>query len=188
MRVAATLLAVALLASGCGGTSEPTPAAPEPAVSAPSTDPDDEASPRPDAPSPGTPASPSGRGDPGPAAGRGTLISTSDSAYGPMLFDGSGQAIYLFDKETSRRPRCYGACAGAWPPVLTSGQPRAGEAARSGLLGTVRRRDGSTQVTYGGHPLYYYAHEGRGQVLCHDVVEYGGLWLVVTPQGSAAPA
>mgnify|MGYP006203389487 CR=1 FL=1 len=44
------------------------------------------------------------------------------------------------------------------------------------------------RFTYGGHPLYYYAHEGRGQVLCHDVVEYGGLWLVVTPQGSAAPA
>jgi hypothetical protein len=41
-------------------------------------------------------------------------------------------------------------------------------------------------VTYGGHPLYYYAHEGPGQVLCHDVIEFGGRWLVVTPDGVAA--
>lgn len=104
-----------------------------------------------------------------------------------MLFDATGQAIYLFDKETTPRPRCYGECADAWPPVLTTGPPRAREATRDDLLGTVRRRDGSTQVTYAGHPLYYYAHEGPGQVLCHDVVEYGGLWLVVTPDGTPAP-
>jgi hypothetical protein len=54
--------------------------------------------------------------------------------------------------------------------------------------GTTQRRDGTTQVTYAGHPLYYYAHEGRGQVLCHDVVEFGGTWLVVTPTGEPAAA
>jgi len=103
-----------------------------------------------------------------------------------MLFDRPGQAIYLFDKETSRRPRCYDACATAWPPVLTSGSPRAAGAVRADLLGTVERTDGSTQVTYAGHPLYYYAHEGPNQVLCHNVVEFGGRWLVVTPDGSPA--
>lgn len=56
------------------------------------------------------------------------------------------------------------------------------------MLGAVRRSDGSLQATYGGHPLYYYAHEGPGQVLCHDVEEYGGRWLDVTPAGRAAPA
>ncbi|RYU11655.1 hypothetical protein ETU37_12870 [Nocardioides iriomotensis] len=105
-----------------------------------------------------------------------------------MLFDGRGQAIYLFDRETSSRPRCYGACAAAWPPVLARGLPRVRGSVRDELLGTVRRRDGRRQVTYGGHPLYYYAHEGPGQVLCHDVAEYGGTWLVVTPAGRAAPA
>jgi predicted lipoprotein with Yx(FWY)xxD motif len=104
-----------------------------------------------------------------------------------MLFDRAGQAIYLFDKESTSRARCYGGCAEAWPPVLTDGVPRAGGAARTDLLGTTRRRDGSTQVTYAGHPLYYYAHEGPGQVLCHDVVEFGGRWLVVTPSGDPAP-
>jgi predicted lipoprotein with Yx(FWY)xxD motif len=105
-----------------------------------------------------------------------------------MLFDGRQQAIYLFDREGGSTPRCYGDCAAAWPPVLADGEPRARGAVRDGLLGTVERRDGSVQVTYAGHPLYYYAHEGPGQVLCHDVVEYGGTWLVVTPRGAPAPA
>lgn len=122
----------------------------------------------------------------GPPPAPGTVVTTGDSAYGTMLFDAGGQAIYLFDKETTSRPECYGACAAAWPPVLTSGPPGAGGAARDDLLGTVRRRDGTTQVTYAGQPLYFYAHEGPGQVLCHDVVEYGGLWLVVTPGGPPA--
>jgi predicted lipoprotein with Yx(FWY)xxD motif len=112
-------------------------------------------------------------------------VTTGASAYGTMLFDGRGQAIYLFDRETSSRPRCYGACAAAWPPVLARGLPRVRGSVRDELLGTVRRRDGRRQVTYGGHPLYYYAHEGPGQVLCHDVAEYGGTWLVVTPAGRA---
>ena len=103
-----------------------------------------------------------------------------------MLFDEPGQAIYLFDKETAGRPDCYGDCAVAWPPVLTTGTPQAAGDARADLLGTVPRDDGSTQVTYAGHPLYYYAHEAPGQVLCHDVVEFGGRWLVVTPEGTAA--
>jgi predicted lipoprotein with Yx(FWY)xxD motif len=104
-----------------------------------------------------------------------------------MLFDQPGQAIYLFEKETAGRPDCYGDCAVAWPPVLTTGHPQATGEVRAELLGTVPRNDGSTQVTYAGHPLYFYAHEGPGQVLCHDVVEFGGRWLVVTPEGTAAP-
>ena len=78
-------------------------------------------------------------------------------------------------------------CAIAWPPVLTTGAPQAAGDVRPDLLGTVPRDDGSTQVAYAGHPLYYYAHEGPGQVLCHDVVEFGGRWLVVTPEGTPAP-
>jgi predicted lipoprotein with Yx(FWY)xxD motif len=117
----------------------------------------------------------------------GTRITVRPSDFGPMLFDGRGQAIYLFDTETTRKPRCYDACAEAWPPVLTEGDPVGSGAVRRGMLGTTRRSDGAVQVTYGGHPLYFYAHEEPGQVLCHDVEEYGGLWLVVTPAGDAAP-
>ncbi len=105
-----------------------------------------------------------------------------------MLFDQRNQAIYLFDAESDGTPACYDECAADWPPVLTEGAPQAAGQVQSGLLGTVQRTDGTTQVTYGGHPLYFYAHEDPGQVLCHDVDEYGGTWLVVTPEGSPAPA
>jgi predicted lipoprotein with Yx(FWY)xxD motif len=120
--------------------------------------------------------------------GPGAVVTTSGSDYGTVLVDDRRQAIYLFDIEAGRTPRCYGACAAAWPPVLTTGEPRARRQVSGDLLGTVRRRDGSRQVTYAGHPLYFYAHEGPGQLLCHDIVEYGGRWLAVTPRGVAAPA
>ncbi len=73
----------------------------------------------------------------------------------------------------------------AWPPLLAKGKPRAGDGARKGLLGTTRRRDGRLQVTYAGHPLYYYVEDAPGRILCHNVDEFGGLWLVVKPNGSA---
>jgi predicted lipoprotein with Yx(FWY)xxD motif len=115
----------------------------------------------------------------------GTEIKVADSQYGPILFDSSNQAIYLFDKETSATSQCYGACAEAWPPVLTEGEPRAGNGVDAKLLSTTERDDGSVQVTYNGHPLYYYVDDPRGEVLCHNVEEFGGLWLVVEPGGEA---
>lgn len=107
------------------------------------------------------------------------------SRYGRVLFDGRPR-LYLFTRERSSRSRCYGACATAWPPFLTTGEPRARTGARESLLGTTRRRDGKTQVTYRGHPLYYYVTDRKpGQITCQDVVEFGGTWLVVSPSGRA---
>ncbi len=118
--------------------------------------------------------------------GPGVTITAADSDFGQVLFDGTGQAIYLFDKETTATPDCYDDCAVAWPPVLTDGSPIAGGGAMGDLLGTTPRSDGSTQVSYAGHPLYYYAHEGKNVVTCHNVSEFGGLWLVIMPTGQAA--
>jgi predicted lipoprotein with Yx(FWY)xxD motif len=115
----------------------------------------------------------------------GTTIEVADSQYGSILFDSDQQAIYLFDKEASDTSECYGDCAAAWPPVLTDGDPQAGNGIDAKQLATTERDDGSTQVTYGGHPLYYYVDDGPGQVLCHNVEEFGGLWLVVDPSGEA---
>ncbi len=111
----------------------------------------------------------------------------ADSEFGQMLFDASGQAIYLFDVETSPKPQCYDACAEAWPPVLSKGDPVAGPGVKSSLLATVERADGSVQVTYNDHPLYFYAHEGKREVKCHDIFLNGGNWYVVQPGGDAAP-
>jgi predicted lipoprotein with Yx(FWY)xxD motif len=116
----------------------------------------------------------------------GVRITTADSEFGQILFDDTGQAIYLFDKEVNSVPDCYDACAAAWPPVLTEGVPVPGDGVTPDLLGTVPRSDGSIQVTYAGHPLYYYADEGQNEVTCHNVDEFGGLWLVVTPTGQPA--
>ena len=118
-------------------------------------------------------------------AGGGTEITAAGSQYGSVLFDRSDQAVYFFDKETSDRPACYGACAEAWPRVLTEGEPVAGDALDSSLLGTTARHEGSTQVTYNGHPLYYYVHDPAGKVGCHNVEEFGGLWLAVETGGDA---
>ena len=115
----------------------------------------------------------------------GTELVASDSEFGSILFDSEQRAIYLFDKETSSESECYGECAAAWPPVLTEGEPQAGAGIDQKLLGTTERDDGSTQVTYDGQPLYYYVDDPKGQVLCHNVEEFGGLWLVVEPGGEA---
>jgi predicted lipoprotein with Yx(FWY)xxD motif len=115
---------------------------------------------------------------------RGTRIVLRDSQFGTMLFDAKRQAIYIFERDRPRTSVCYGECAEAWPPVLTKGEPVAGDGVRAALLGTATRRDGARQVTYAGKPLYYYAHEGPGQVLCHNVHLNGGLWWVVGPSGT----
>jgi predicted lipoprotein with Yx(FWY)xxD motif len=115
---------------------------------------------------------------------RGTKIKAIDSQFGTILGDGRGQAVYQFDKEQSSRSECYGDCARAWPPVLARGRPVAGKGARSRLLATTRRRNGTRQVTYDGHPLYFYVDDAPGSVLCHDVVEFGGRWLVLRPDGA----
>jgi predicted lipoprotein with Yx(FWY)xxD motif len=117
--------------------------------------------------------------------GSGTEVVVAESQYGPVLFGPEQRAIYLFDKESSDTSRCYGACAEAWPPVLTKGSPEAGEGVDAKLLGTTERDDGSTQVTYSGRPLYYYVDDPRGEILCHGVEEFGGLWLAVQPDGNA---
>lgn len=118
---------------------------------------------------------------------RGTVITTGGSAYGPILYDSDRQAIYIWQPEDSAKPRCYGECAIAWPPVLTDAAPVAKGDVAAGKLGTTRRGDGTTQVTYNGHPLYYYADERPGEVRCHNVATHGGLWWVIRPNGKRAP-
>ncbi|WP_116452379.1 hypothetical protein [Blastococcus litoris] len=173
-RAGTAVVVAGLLVTACGGPATDAADAPSRAPSATSSAPGTE----PGAAAPTTAAPPA----------TGVSVTVRDSEFGPMLFDEPGQAIYLFEIETAGVPECYGECAEAWPPVLTTGAPQPTGDVRADLLGTVARDDGSTQVTYGGHPLYFYAHEGPGQVLCHDVVENGGRWLVVTPEGAPAPA
>lgn len=117
-------------------------------------------------------------------AARRAQITAEDSRFGRVLFDANGQVVYVFELDRRNRSNCTSAeCVRAWPPVLTEEEPAAGAGVDRSLLGTTRRSDGTLQVTYAGRPLYFYEHEGRGEIKCHNVDLHGGLWWVVAPSG-----
>lgn len=165
-------LAVAAVVAGCGGGNRTAGAASAgataPLVSAPTA-----ATPprRASARTAATPPRP------------GSLVKVARTRFGRILVDRRGQALYLFTKDRRGPSRCYVDCASAWPPLYTSGHPVAGRDAIGDKLGTVRRRDGRLQVTYGGQPLYHFAGDSPGRILCQDAFEFGGTWLVVKPSG-----
>jgi predicted lipoprotein with Yx(FWY)xxD motif len=181
MRLVAVLAAFVVVLAGCGNDRGSSIGAPSVLEQTPQATRETPAEPVTATPTPSPTATTAT-----PANRTGTVIKSAKSDFGKMLFDGTGQAIYLFDKEQTTKPECYGACAEAWPPVLTKGMPTAEDGAKQNLLDTTKRTDGKTQVTYGGHPLYYYAHEAKNEVKCHNIRGFGGLWLVVTPTGRAA--
>ena len=119
----------------------------------------------------------------GATRSKGTTVVLGDSQFGRILFDSKRQAIYIFESDEQNKSNCYGDCAEAWPPVLTKGKPRDGKGVDRSLLGTTKRRDGKLQVTYAGKPLYFYAHEGPGEVKCHNVNLNGGFWWVLGADG-----
>lgn len=106
--------------------------------------------------------------------------------YGAYLADGTGRALYLFTADSQGgRSTCYDACAEAWPPLLVDGLPSAGDGVDSTLVDTLVRNDGSSQVTYGGWPLYYYRQDaGAGEVTGQDVHGFGGEWYLVGSDGA----
>ena len=107
-----------------------------------------------------------------------------NTRYGKILFDGKDRVLYGFTRDKrGKPPTCYGACAAAWPVYYSKGTVKAMSGVRQALIGKVRRRDGRFQVTYNGWPLYYYAHEGPREVKCQNVFGFGGLWLVMKPNG-----
>jgi predicted lipoprotein with Yx(FWY)xxD motif len=113
-----------------------------------------------------------------------STVTVKSSSYGRILFDGRGFVLYAFTRDPRGRSVCSGACAAGWPPYLVSSRPRAAAGVTSSKLGTTKRADGRLQVTYAGRPLYYYVGDKKpGQVLCQNVSEFGGLWLVMRPNG-----
>ena len=120
-----------------------------------------------------------------------TKLRLIDTRFGRVVADGKGFALYLFTRDQDEAPssgkeksRCYGKCAEAWPVLFKRGKLRAGKGVSSELLGTTKRRSGDRQVTYDGHPLYYYVGDTEPEkVFCQDVREFGGVWYVVTADG-----
>jgi predicted lipoprotein with Yx(FWY)xxD motif len=117
------------------------------------------------------------------ASGSAARLSVRSTEYGKALFGPSGKVVYVFGADRGRTSRCYGMCAAAWPPLLTAGKPVAGPGVDAMLLGTTKRRNGALQVTYNGHPLYYYSADKVGKVACQHANMHGGLWLIIKPNG-----
>ncbi len=168
----ATLAVVALVVAGCGSSTSSTsnggsgyPAATKSAAAAAAS----------------ATATSSGSG------ASGTVLTTEHTSLGTVLAAGPKRlTVYLFAADTGTTSTCSGACAQVWPPVTTTGNPKAEGGAMAGALGTTTRPEGTKQVTYKGHPLYYYVTDRQaGETTGQAVNSFGAPWYVLTPQGSA---
>jgi len=128
-----------------------------------------------------------GGGGPASTGGGPTGVATVTAASTRLrmvLVDGSGRTLYLFEKDQPDQSACAGACAAAWPVDNSNGTPKAGSGVKASLLGTIRRGDNTTQVTYNHHPLYYYSGDsGVGQQNGQGLNAFGAAWFVVAPAG-----
>jgi predicted lipoprotein with Yx(FWY)xxD motif len=118
-------------------------------------------------------------------AAAGATVTIANSPLGKILVDGKGRTLYDFPPDARGASTCYGACAALWPPLTTNGKPKAGPGAKAPLLGTTKRSDGKVEVTYGGHPLYYYvADTKRGETTGQGLNQFGAPWWVISPAGN----
>ncbi|MEU6265676.1 COG4315 family predicted lipoprotein [Saccharopolyspora shandongensis] len=136
----------------------------------------------PDGRGPGTP-SPTATAP--PVTGGAIVVETREvPGLGAVLTGPDGRTVYLFDQDRGSELACLEACAGDWPPLITTAPPTAGEAVNPALLATIRRPDGSMQVVYNGHPLYYYiGDELAGHANGQTVFSNGGTWFAISPAG-----
>src|SRR5216117_3096977 len=111
-------------------------------------------------------------------------LNIAKSPLGRILVDSKGTTLYDFPPDKGTTSVCYGACAALWPPLITKGKPLAGPGVRTSLLGTTKRKDGKLEVTYNGHPLYYFVSDRKpGQTTGQGVNQFGGPWWVLSPAG-----
>ncbi|MFP3988568.1 hypothetical protein U9R90_13860 [Streptomyces sp. E11-3] len=179
-RVGVAVATVALLAAvgGCGDDDDNGDggASPSPTASPTLTQ------------SPTPTESPSPTESPTATAGEAATVMVREAGdLGPILTDGEGRTLYLFEADEDEKSTCNDACAVAWPPLTTSGEPKAGEKADAELLGTTERDDGSTQVTYNGHPLYFFQNDKKpGDTTGQGVEGFGAAWFALTASGDKA--
>lgn len=165
LRIAAPLAVSALVAAGC--SSNATPAASGGGAT-----------------TQGAPTSAAATG--GGAAAGSVTVDAHSGPDGTYLTDSSGHTLYLFMADTSASSMCSSACASTWPPLMTTGAATAGTGVTGTDLSTITRSDGTKQVAYDGHPLYYFAHDANaGQTNGQGINGYGARWWIVSPSGAA---
>jgi predicted lipoprotein with Yx(FWY)xxD motif len=124
---------------------------------------------------------------PGAESGAAVLTVATAPGVGAVLVDSDGFTVYDFHKDKGTTSSCYGACAGVWPAVTTEGAPQVGEGASASKLGTTKRKDGTVQVTYAGHPLYTYSADKKpGEANGQDIDSFGAEWYALQGSGEEA--
>jgi predicted lipoprotein with Yx(FWY)xxD motif len=172
---AAPLLVAAALVAGCGSSSK---SASTPSSSASSATPASSSASSTQAPyGAATPSSSSS------ASGAAITVSTKQSKLGTVLAGKKHLTLYLFEADKNGQSACSGTCAQVWAPL--TGTPKVGGKAVSADLGTITRSDGTKQVTYKGHPLYYFAKDkDSGDAYGQGIKSFGAAWYVVAPSGN----
>lgn len=165
--LAAATLAVGIAVAGCGGSSS--------SSSAPASG--------------GTNASSGSSGGYGYGGGGGSSSATAvtlkavSSPLGTILVDQDGKTLYLFEADSKNKSNCSGGCLNLWPPVMANGKATAGSGVTAGMIGTAT---GSSQVTYAGHPLYWFSGDtNAGDTNGQGLDDFGGLWYAISPAGAA---
>jgi len=119
------------------------------------------------------------------AAKGAVAVDLGTTKAGKVLVGPNGRAVYLFEKDKGTTSECSGACAKAWPPLTTSAKPTAGTGVTASMLGITKRADGTEQVTYNGHPLYYFEGDKKsGTIAGQGLDAFGAEWYVVGATGS----
>jgi len=120
----------------------------------------------------------------GGSAARATSVATASSGLGRIVVDGRGRTLYLFEKDKGGKSACSGVCSSYWPPLVTSGKSIAIKGAKPALLGSISRAGGTRQVTYAGHPLYFFSGDSKsGQTNGEGLTDFGASWYVLAPSG-----
>ena len=115
----------------------------------------------------------------------GASVALGTTPAGKVLVGPDGRSLYLFEKDKGSTSECSGACAKAWPPLTTSGKPSAGSGVQAGMLGVTKRSDGTEQVTYNDHPLYFFQGDKKaGTIAGQGLDAFGAEWYVLGPNGS----
>jgi predicted lipoprotein with Yx(FWY)xxD motif len=121
-----------------------------------------------------------------PVSAKGTAVGTTTGSAGTFLTGAGGRAVYLWVADAKGMSSCSGACAKAWPPLTTKGKPVASGSVKASELGTIKRSDGTEQVTYDGHPLYYFEGDPKsGTTTGQGSDAFGAKWWLVSTSGSA---
>ena len=121
----------------------------------------------------------------GASGAQGVELQVSDQgSYGDHLTDAKGMSVYLFEGDSKLKSTCYDACAKAWPPLLTEGEATAAKGVDKSMLATLKRKDGSTQATYNGRPLYHFVKDTQpGDMKGQGIKGFGAEWYLISPEG-----